>query len=92
VKRHQSDLTIPIDRDKLPPISTREVAAMGLDPDEPEVREIIARNAGVAERPTLVPCPACPHCTLCCDARMVTPDRAADYLELSIDLDELDEP
>lgn len=77
-KRLQSDLTVPIDRSKLPPVGVSQIRAMDLDPDHPETREMMVRaQEGREEAVTLEPCPACQGCRCCHGARVVTPTRAA---------------
>jgi hypothetical protein len=62
-KRYESELTVAIDRSKLPPISTSMLTAE--DDDR-------------TDRETMVPCPACTPCRCCGGARMVSAAHAAE--------------
>ena len=76
--RKESDLTVPIDRSQLPPISASHVASLGLDTADPEVRALITHNQDDhEEQETMVRCPACAKCELCKGSSMVTPARAS---------------
>lgn len=67
------------------------------EPDRPleaeDLRALILREVEAArDRPTLIPCPACAGCDVCRGEHMVTPERAAAYDNLQINIEELDEP
>lgn len=91
--RKQSDLTVPIDRSQLPPISVSHVASIGLDTADPEVQALLAHNQDDrAEQETMVRCPACAKCDLCKGASMVTPARASAWHTAQDALGKLSEP
>ena len=74
------ELTNAIPREKLPPTSSSNVAALDLDPDHPETIELLARaRAADAERETLIPCPACATCSCCDGVGLVPYSRAATW-------------
>lgn len=65
-----------------PPISMREVDALGLDPDHPETRALMLHaQAGNEAAETMEPCPGpCSTCPCCGGhAGMVSPSRAAQW-------------
>lgn len=71
--RKQSDLTIPIDRDKLPPISHKDLSALGVDVEAPEVKALLERR----ERQQAITLESCP---VCCGAGMLHPEKVAAFL------------
>jgi hypothetical protein len=78
--RSSAEMTAVVPRDRLPPPSASMIAT--LDPSHPETREMLVRASdGHEEMETLIPCPGpCRTCECCHGARMVTADRAAEYL------------
>ena len=81
-KRHSTEPTLVIDREKLPPPSVRDVSELDLDPDHPETRELMLRaQHGSRDRETMEPCPICVDCKCCGGIGMVSPSRAAVFAE-----------
>lgn len=82
VKRTISqELTAVIPREHLPPISTKQIEAMGLDPEHEETKALLEQaRETLRNRPTLVPCPAgCQTCSACQGRGMITPEEAAEW-------------
>jgi hypothetical protein len=79
-RTESQELTAVIPRDKLPPISTRMLASMDLDPDHPETQELMQRAQDDDPEPvTLVPCPAGCRLCPCCSAGMVAVEKANEW-------------
>ncbi len=78
--RSSAEMTAVVPRDRLPPPSSALLSS--LDPNHPETRDLMLRASdGHEEMETLVPCPGpCRTCECCHGARMVTADRAAEYM------------
>lgn len=92
--RHNSSLEMTAVMPR-PPLSTPMLAAMDLDPTNPETREMLAQ-ASVDERraaPTLTLCPGpCRKCPCCHGERMITTGRADAWLATAANIAALDDP
>lgn len=79
-KRTSTEPTLAIPRDQLPPISMRDLAALELDPDHEETKELLQRAYASGDRETLDACPVCTIACPCCGGvGMASPARAAAF-------------
>lgn len=83
-----------------PRVSVAEIEAIGLDPDHPETKEMIARagespeddDDSIKDRETIARCPVCIACACCGGKGTLTIDEAAAYEAAQQELVEPSEP
>lgn len=88
--RKQSEMTVPLDREKILSASAKAAINDAIDayPDE----SVRSDRAIQDDRPTLVPCPnGCKPCG-CCGGGMVSVDRSNEWQARQESLTKLDEP